>query len=89
MRHCIFRACLALILACAYGPARSDQSPHFEVASIVPATGSQLFSGGLGTGRVAVEGTTLETLIGMAYDLGFGRVLKTPVAGSRQGSLSE
>jgi uncharacterized protein (TIGR03435 family) len=79
MRHCIFCACLVLILACAYCPAQSDQSPHFEAASIKPAAGPEMFSGGPGTGRATFEGTTtLETLISMAYDLGLGHLAGPP-----------
>jgi uncharacterized protein (TIGR03435 family) len=75
MRHCFLCACLVLILACAYCPAQSDQSPHFEAASIEPAASPEMFSGGPGTGRGTFEGTTtLETLIGLAYDLGLGRL---------------
>lgn len=75
MRYCIFRACLLLILACAYCPAQKDQSGHFEAASIEPAAALEVFSGGPGTGRATFEGTTtLETLINMAYDLGLGRL---------------
>src|SRR5579863_7219966 len=75
MRHCIFRACLVLILACAYCPAQSDQSPHFETASIKSAAGPEMFSGGPGSGLATFQGTTtIETLISMAYDLGLGQL---------------
>jgi uncharacterized protein (TIGR03435 family) len=75
MRHCIFCACLALTLACVYCRAQSDQSPHFEAASIEPAAGPEMFSGGPGSGRTIFEGTTaLETLISMAYDVGLGQL---------------
>jgi uncharacterized protein (TIGR03435 family) len=79
MRHCTLCACLALILACAYCPAQSDQSPRFEAASIEPAAspaGPLIFSDGLGTGRATFKGTTtLEALISMAYPLGFWKVV--------------
>lgn len=73
----IFCACLALVLASACCAAQSDQSPHFEAASIEsaagPATGPRMFSGG--GGPATFEGTTtLEELINEAYDLGFGKV---------------
>jgi len=81
MRHSIFCACLVLILACAYCPAQSDQSlhfevasTHFEVASIKSATRPGIFSGGPGSERATYGGTTLETLIATAYDLGLGQV---------------
>jgi len=75
MRHCVFCACLVLILACTDCPAQSDQSSHFEAASIEPAAGPEMFSGGPGIGRATFEGTTtLATLINMAYDLGLGKL---------------
>lgn len=70
----ISRACLALILASACGAAQSDQSPHFEAASIKSATRPGIFSGGPGSERVTYGGTTLEELINEAYDLGLGKV---------------
>src|SRR5580658_10195037 len=79
MRHCTFCTCLVLILACAYCPAQSGQSPHFEAASIEPAAGPELFSGGPGAGRADFEATTtLETLIYSAYDLPLGEGLAGP-----------
>src|SRR5260370_41465363 len=74
MRHRIFCACLVLLLGCAYCPAQSDQSPHFEVASIKSATRPGIFSGGPGSERATYGGTTLEILIRYAYDLGLGQV---------------
>src|SRR5580698_8026217 len=75
MRYCIFCTCVVLILACAYCPAQSEQSPHFEAASIKPAAGPEMFSGGPGAGRATFEGTTtLDNLISMAYDLGLGHL---------------
>jgi uncharacterized protein (TIGR03435 family) len=38
MRRCTSHSCLLVILASAYCPAQSDQSPHFEVASVKSVT---------------------------------------------------
>lgn len=61
-----------LLLAAISSAAQDNPSPHFEVASVKPATGSgpPSFSGGPGSSdpeRITYERTTLEVLIQGAY----------------------
>ncbi len=67
-------AILAIVLIPVFCPAQNEQSPHFEVAAVKPATGIGIFTGGLGSEHVSWGGTTLETLINSAYNLRPGQI---------------
>jgi uncharacterized protein (TIGR03435 family) len=66
-----FRCVAVIALACGSGLAQTDSSPHFEVASVKPASGTRgNFSGGPGSSdpaRASWERISLLNLISVAY----------------------
>jgi uncharacterized protein (TIGR03435 family) len=70
MPNGVWLANMAWLLAAAFSFAQENPAPHFEVASIRPASGPGAFSGGPGSSdpeRITFGGTTLEILIQNAY----------------------
>ena len=72
MLNSLWFANVAWLLTAAVSLGQENPSPRFDVASVKPATGLGVFSGGPGSSdpeRITYEGTTLENLIEDAYSV--------------------